>query len=72
MAMPKKRKKQIEIEEYDHAILVRGTGSIDEAREALKQDGWNKATRRLPCRPFYNEEFGGACVAFYFEVGAFQ
>ena len=67
--MPKKRKTRVEIEEYDHAILVRGTSIIDVAREALKQDGWNKATRLLPCRPLYDPQLGGSCVAFYYSIG---
>ena len=66
-----KSKVRTVVEEYDHAILVRGTAKIDEAREALKQDGWNKAARRLPCRPFYDPQFGGNCVAFYYEMGPF-
>lgn len=61
-----KKISKIEISEHEHAILVQGTGSIEEAREALKQDGWNKATRRLPCRPLWYQEKPG--VAFYFHI----
>lgn len=69
MAKKRKQRKAIEVEEYGHAILVRGTSLIDVAREALKQDGWNKATRLLPCRPFYDPALGGSCVAFYYHIG---
>lgn len=61
------------VEEYDHALLVRGTDRVHEAQEALVAEGWASdlsVARQYPARPMFYE--GGPCVAMYFEVTEFS
>jgi hypothetical protein len=66
--MPKKR---VRVEEYPHAYLVIGTGSIDAARKALflhlDKKKWTRIMR-MPVRPLHDTE-SGCCVAMYFAAG---
>lgn len=62
---------KVRVEKYEHAYLVVGTDSVDEARKALfKHLGRKKWTRimRMPLRPFYQPD-KGKCVAMYFAIG---
>lgn len=59
-----------QVEEFDHAYLVVGTASIEQARKALwRHLGKKKWTSiaAMPARPFWNGK--QSCVALYFAIG---